>query len=456
MACFRTLAGTWRPTTSGAGRRRAPCGLFVCLTVVAAFLVSACTRQIAPIRHTGLAGAYVIPDPTVGRVTAYLVILSGEAANIGPEGLAHYVEHLTVLNSLFLDHSNFERDSNASTTNLITEYHIQGSAGDLPTMMQTLTKVFQPFTRPDKIMRDERKIIAREYDYRIKENPLARISEQINRRLFGSDPRGRSVMGKLQDIHSFTLAEARAFHARVYRLGNAVLIIEGNVTEKKAGPIVQAAFPAGDVPARLEPLKFLPQPQTRDVRKLSVARLAAPVLVYVKLVTLDSPVDIATLDMQAGLVDDVLDTPLPGGIAGPLRFDAFLAQSYDLGVEVVDECHLVMRFTARPDQGVTLDRLMKAFEASVAKTAKSGVPGGTFNHIKQSDLDSFLESDDPADFALDDALFMAALHHRPRSRAKMISTLRKTGKARIDALLRALAGPGRVAAILATPSDNKE
>ena len=52
----------------------------------------------------------------------------------------------------------------------------------------------------------------------------------------------------------------------------------------------------------------------------------------------------------------MLATNLPGGLAGPLRFDRFVAQSFALAITPPDDARIERVFAAEPDVGVTLPR----------------------------------------------------------------------------------------------------
>ncbi|MGD7552013.1 hypothetical protein ACQCP0_25565, partial [Ralstonia pseudosolanacearum] len=80
------------------------------------------------------------------------------------------------------------------------------------------------------------------------------------------------------------------------------------------------------------------------------------------------------LDARLDHLRDMLDTNLPGGLAGPLRFDARIARDYRLHLTAIDERHIELWFQASPDTGVSLPGLRAGFEAALAKSAATGIP----------------------------------------------------------------------------------
>lgn len=95
--------------------------------------------------HTSLKRAYLIEQPKAEFVTVQMLLNVGEADFDGPEGLAHYLEHL-VWYSADKAHGDGAKNriSNAWTNNLFTNYWNSGSPRNLKTMLGDSAKVFKP------------------------------------------------------------------------------------------------------------------------------------------------------------------------------------------------------------------------------------------------------------------------------------------------------------------------
>lgn len=411
----------------------------------------ASAQEVVPLERYGLAGAWLVPDTRMDRATVYLAVLAGEADNHSTEGLAHYVEHLAWLNAVGQDSSGFEQHSNATTSLTLTRYWLSGPTGDLAEMTETLAGVFAPFSLDEEFMLEERDVVLREYDLRIKENPYAPLVDDLDRRLYGTSPLSRSVIGTPEGIVSFSLAEARAFHTRTHRPGNAVVIVYGNVTPEAANAAIRGAFGAAPGEAGMRPRAYTIGEPMRDVKSVDAPDLSQPELFYRKVVELDEPVDTMRLARAALLLRDVLVSRLPGGIAKPLRYDAFIAQEFSIDIEVLDDRHIALSFFATPDKGVSLDALLAAFETALSDSAAAGIPEESLVRIRKRKLDALLSDPDPAGIVLGAAFSRTDLRHEPVDFATLLSGLESVELMRVNALLSALAGPGRVAVTLATP-----
>jgi predicted Zn-dependent peptidase len=430
------------------------------LLVIVLVALSGCSRDlqaqdIVSLERNALAGAWLVPDSRSDRVSLHLLVLSGEADNDATEGLAHYVEHLAWLNAMGNEtRGAFERHSNASTSHRLTRYWVAGDAANIDRLAASLARVFQPFSLDEAFMLQERDIILREYDVRITENPDATMLDDLDRRLHGTDPLARSVIGTPKEIARFSLDAASALHARTHRPDNAALLVYGNVDARSANRAIMGAFgpPADDAVPRL-PLVYETQPAARDVKEQTVSNLARPRLFYRKIVRLDAPADPATLSVETRLLTAILISRLPGGLAGPLRFDAFLAESFRLDVEVLDASHLMLSFLAIPDHGVSPRELLAAFEEAFDTIASDKIPEATFSRVRQRRVDELRDSDNPPTVVFNEAVSMLSLGQQPVDHAGLVSRLEGVAYERMNELIAALAGTGRVAATLAMPEE---
>ena len=93
-----------------------------------------------------------------------------------------------------------------------------------------------------------------------KQNPGKLAGLELMKRLYGDHPYGHSSDGTAQSIPPITLAQLRAFHAKAYAAGNAVIALVGDLSRTEAEAManqVSAALPKGPAlaktPAPVEP-----------------------------------------------------------------------------------------------------------------------------------------------------------------------------------------------------------
>ena len=186
---------------------------------------------VSTIQHPNFQHIYLITDRDARSFEARLIFQNGELDNPYAEGLAHYVEHLAWLN--VTQSKDFEalRHSNAWTNLTSTAYVTHSSETWLTKELQRLIEVSTPFTLAERFMLEERDIILREYEASVAENPYFEIEQNINKAIYPSSPCARSVLESPTEIEDFSLINAKKLHRKSHELGNAVLIVTGNISK---------------------------------------------------------------------------------------------------------------------------------------------------------------------------------------------------------------------------------
>ncbi|MYJ87779.1 MAG: hypothetical protein F4044_08705 [Rhodobacteraceae bacterium] len=137
-----------------------------------------------------------------------------------------------------------------------------------------------------------------------------------------------------------------------------------------------------------------------DKASLVIPDVSTETVLYRKLVPLAS-CDAAVLShcaMISQIAENALDSALPGGLAGPLRFDRFVARSFSFNISIVKNAYVEISFTAHPDSGVSLEELELAFHDAYQMVLQNGLIPETFERIQSrlsGELDSILVRDRP-------------------------------------------------------------
>jgi predicted Zn-dependent peptidase len=395
---------------------------------------------------------YLIPNHETSQLEVHMVVQSGEADLTGIEGQAHYLEHLAWLSAIGSTQRPADRHTNAWTTSDATGYWMTGSSTDLGSLLATVLKALEQPKLDAKFAEAERGIVSREYDLSVRGDKYAQIEGALDKAVYQSTPYARSVIGVPSDIEKFSIKNALKIHQETHNQSNAVLVVSGPVSSKEVkAALAKVTFDAGNVsksnaktPAPLKAM-YLTQNKTQRV-DVDAAGLPAQ-LIWRKIVKLKEPVQMDLLEARVAFLHDILDTNLPGGIAKPLRFDAFIAESYQLSITALDEEYIEVRFAARPDKGVSLGQLKAAFEATLSKSAKDGIPNKTFERVLGRFETYWPKWDDPKKVA--DWLKNYTLARVGDRRTPMMPNALKELNAQLDLdstndLLVAIAGPGRV------------
>jgi len=403
-------------------------------------------------KRGGLADAYFFPDDSTDLIEAFLLIKSGAFHGDGPEGLAHYLEHLVWLSVVNPDgRGTTARHDGAWINGLMTAYSIKGKPAELDAYLQTLAKIFEPPSLDEAFMREEIDIVRREYDYRVLEKPLHSIYRGIDTHLFGEIGRGRTTLGTPESIAELTPKAAIALHARTHVPANAVLFIMGNADLETVEPLVQKHFggiAAGTPPPRYEASPFQ---ERREVSATSIERLTEPWLIYSKRIKLDMPTPKDVLQRRLSLLYSIWDSTLEGSLAKPLRFDNFITNRFDLDLTAIEPGEVWMTFDAVPDDGVDLADVLMAFEDTLQALAKDGIPQATFERIRNKRLASLDRSSGRRWLALDLVVDQIGDDAEPIGAETYITRYGATTLKEVDALMRALAGSGDVVALSVSP-----
>ena len=293
-------------------------------------------------------------------------------------GLAHYTEHLAWLNAVSANARTADRHSNAWTSSHAIGYWLSGTSADLPELVGTLSRLFDPITLPDAFAAQERGIVLREYELRLAGNDDAKAAERMNAFLYDGNALGASVLGTPEQIRGFDYDAGRAFHALTHRRELATVIVTGDVTARQA----HRALRDFDLPPAtpMTPLPFSVGAPANTLFQMPDSA-AAPRLVSRKVIALDEPMQFDLLEAHASLLSDILESNVVGGLAGPLRFDAAIARGFNVGVWPIDEGHIEIGFWASPDRGVSLSELQDAYDDTFADIAAAGIPQGTYARI---------------------------------------------------------------------------
>lgn len=362
--------------------------------------------------------------------------------------LAHYTEHLAWLPNIGKGSRPEDRDSNAWTNDYALGYWLSGPSDDLPGMLGRLKTVFDPIDLPREMADTERDIILREYDLRIANNTDAQAAEAAEAFLYAGNAVAASVIGTPEQIKALSYDDAQRFHTETHRPDRARLVVIGDVSERQLSTaMAKAGFP--DLQTRREdaaPSPFiLAAPATQTFRLPDPH--AAPRMLWRKVVALPEPVDLDLLEAQSALARDILDTNLPGGLAGPLRFEAFITQSFSISITPIDERHIELFFAAEPDKGVSFAQMQTAFESALA-TAGQGVPAPTYARVRErfkGFWPNWSDDEMTAQWMTDYTLARVTELRDPKTQHDIRKLDAKINAAAIDALIAALSGPGRTA-----------
>lgn len=375
-------------------------------------------------------------------VSAHIVFNNGSVSPV----MLHYTEHLVWLNAVGGERA-ADRHSNAWTSDMAVGYWLSGAPEALPELLETLKGVFDPIDLPPDFAEQERDIVLREYEFRMVENPDAQAAEAMEAFLYQGNAIAASPVGTPEEILAWDYDEARSVHAATHVPENARLVVIGDVTKRQVRQAMRDAGWPEIEPANVAPPPFdIAAPETTNLRYPD--QDAAPRLIWRRVVALHEPVQFDLLEAQTALLRDILDTNLPGGLAGRLHFDAAVARSFDVQIWPINEDNIEIAFFAAPDAGVSLTQLQTAFEATLSEVANGVIPEATYSRVLNR-FDGFWpdwdEEDETARWMADYVLDRLSNLREPLSERELRRLHRGLTLDTTNALMRQLAGEGRTA-----------
>lgn len=372
-------------------------------------------------------------------------------------GLAHYVEHLTWLNSVGAQERSADRRSNAWTSNIAIGYWLSSAPDDLPDSLATLAEIFNPLHLLRAFAEQERGIIMREYESRMVGQPDAQAGEAMNAFLYQGSVVADSVIGTPEEIKALDYDDALTLHAVTHRPEHASLVVIGDVTEGQ----VQRALRQVDWPEpQRERSKIAPPLFELDQNAETMLRYpdanAAARMIWRRVVALPEPLPFDLLEAQTALLQNILGTNLPGGLAGPLLFDAAIARGFDVQVWPIDEGVIEISVRVAPDRGVTLAELCHFFEAALSAIADEGIPEASYERVLGRFNDywpDWNDEDETARWMADYVLERVSSRREPLIERELTRLEQRLSLTTTNALLRQLAGEGRTATTFIGPEE---
>lgn len=333
---------------------------------------------------TSLKGAYVLEQPTAREVSVVLFVEAGEFDNSGPEGLAHYLEHL-VFWSADKAHGSGPKDrtANAWTSRDWTGYWNSGPVEKIGDMITHAAKVFAEIDVDPDFAISERDIVEREFDLRLVESASWQLYEKLHRKMYQDHPFSRSVIGDKDSIGQFTPSLANQFMDRWYLANNATLLISGPIKAAEIGPLLKAKFndlPTGTIPTHVwkEPIAT---PASVDL-KMSHRNLSVPKLLYIKHAPGVASLSNKQQFVATELLSDLLNSSLPGSITKPLYYDNFLTLSVSSACYVQPDGSVILLIEAEPFDDVDAEQLFAAIDHSLVNLMSNESFEASFNQVK--------------------------------------------------------------------------
>lgn len=403
-----------------------------------------------------LAGAYLLPQPKAEFVRVELLFSVGEVDYDGPEGLAHYLEHLVWYSA---DKAHGEvgknRVANAWTNIFHTNYWNSAGPEKLSDMLAVSAATFGPINLQPSFSISERDVVAREFDLRTADNPNRLLYTQMRKALMPDNAASRSVIGTRDSIAQITPEAATAFKDIWYHPQNANLLISGPVTAKEVIPLLQqhfAALPGGE-PSHRSSLKQ-PVWDGRHVEtSITHPKLSEPKFSIMFTAPPPEDMSVAEINQTVGMLSQVLDSSGTGTLRKALYYDDFIVDYVDVYASWGLNDTMTLTITGAPDPDVDLTDAITA--AKDLFLGLEGVNAESFAKLHAGALDKLTREIDQVETARDIAFTGLRQGGAPFSTDTYLTQFKDVTLADLNRLLRVFQTQSISVTGVAHPEDQK-
>lgn len=423
-------------------------GLLLVSLMLLALVAGQASAELVKVETASpLRGVYLIPDGKTDTIRVSAIILAGEADSDGPEGLAHYLEHLMFWHADNVNKRTFHnRGGNAWVNGIVTNYYNEGGREELSDLFAFAGRLLTPLSLDEAFMREEKDIVSREYDMRVSENPKWRIREQINKALYGPSPVGRSLIGTPETIDLLNLDQVERFRKSYYNAANMVLLASGNLSKRELQNHVNQTFghlPTGSANLQNWRRKPVQEPlqNTLDIADDQVKSSSYQVSSLSSWAGSDDDLqDIYT----ARLLTELLASTLPGSLAKPLKINEFVVSTYSIRLDRKLRGQIQMFFQSQPDDGIAPETVGIKLRESLEDLARNGVPKKSLERVRKRMTQEAKRRGDEPDYILGRALRNLTAGLEPNTSADHLARISAVSKAEIDGLIKAVADSHRI------------
>ena len=180
-----------------------------------------------------------LPSPSQVVYCGYQIAAGSRDEHPGDEGLAHFCEHMTfkgterrsalqVINAL----ESVGGELNAFTNKEDTVFYAAVTKEHFTKAINLLTDIVFHSQYPQQEIDKEVEVICDEIES-YNDTPAELIYDEFENLIFKGHPLGHNILGKAEQLRTFTTADALRFTRRYYRPDNAVFFVYGDVDFKK-------------------------------------------------------------------------------------------------------------------------------------------------------------------------------------------------------------------------------
>lgn len=290
-------------------------------------------------------------------------------------GFAHLFEHLMFGGSEHI--ADYDRhvqlaggDSNAYTTNDLTNYYITIPADNLETALWLESDRMAGLNFSQQVLDVQKQVVIEEFKQRYLNHPYGDVWLKLRPLAYRVHPYRWPTIGMSPEhIEKATLEDVKDFFHRFYAPDNAVIAISGNVETDKALEEVKKWF--GDLPASHIPASCIPtEPEQQAERRLVVADNPVPADAIYKVFHMGSR--ISDQFYACDIISDILSNGQSSRLFVNLvknnrlfsEIDAYVSGDADPGLFI---------FSGKLSEGVSAEQAEQAIDREMERFIQDGI-----------------------------------------------------------------------------------
>jgi zinc protease len=298
----------------------------------------------------------------------------------GTSGIAHMLEHMMFKGTPSVAPGDFSKiiaanggRDNAFTGHDYTSYFQQLHKSKLELALKMEADRMVNLLFDEQEFQRERKVVAEERRLRTEDQAHSRVYEQLMAAMFSAHPYQRPIIGWMNDIENYTLADAKAWYERWYTPNNATLVVAGDVDAQEVLGLAQKYFgplPKRELPAR----KPQEEPAQLGIKRINVkAPSALPYIAmgYHAPALRDPKSDWEPYALQ--VLMGVLDGTDSARLVKSLVREQGIAQEAGAGYDAIQRGPGMVVIDGTPREGKTVAELEAALRAEIERIKTEGV-----------------------------------------------------------------------------------
>jgi predicted Zn-dependent peptidase len=182
---------------------------------------------------------------------------------MGKSGIAHMLEHMNFKSTKHLAEGEFDEIvkrhggvNNASTGFDYTHYYIKSASRNLNTSLELFAELMANLNLTDEEFQKERDVVAEERRWRTDNHPVGYLYFRMFNAHYTAHSYHWTPIGFMDDILHWSIEDIRAFHRRLYRPDNALIVVAGDIVPQDVFESAEKHFGSIAAPA-LEPCDAL-------------------------------------------------------------------------------------------------------------------------------------------------------------------------------------------------------